>query len=161
MFDPTVFDNLKVVIEGDIYELDLDGEIKVVNREDIVDLANMSRLFRMKMTVDDKLIASIDLRTDLQNLTAELLHGRVNDESKPGCRIDVSFHQPLTDIATWESKLNTIWGNQWPTSHIIQYTHGQEMDKSIKTKISFNRPIYEENIDDIRDLITYLVKTLK
>ncbi|WP_096154355.1 MULTISPECIES: hypothetical protein [Bacillus] len=161
MFDPTVFDNLKVVIEGDIYDLDLDGEVRVVNREDIVDLANMSRLFRMQVTVDNILTASIDLRTDLESLTAELLHEKVKDLNKPGCRVTVSFKQKLIDIPSWESKLNGIWGTQWPYSHRIQYTHGQEIEKTLTTIMKINRPIYEENIDDMRNLITYIVKTLK
>jgi hypothetical protein len=54
MFDPTVFDNLKVIIEGAIYDLDLDGELQVVNRRDLVDLANMSRQFSMDIAVARK-----------------------------------------------------------------------------------------------------------
>ena len=114
----------------------------------------------MKMTVNNILTASIDLRTDLDNLTAELMHGKVKNQSKPGCRVGVSFQQPLIDINKWETNLNKIWGSQWAYSHVIQYTHGQENEKSVNTMITFNRPIYEDNIDDIRELITYFVKTL-
>ncbi|MCV9888442.1 hypothetical protein [Metabacillus halosaccharovorans] len=45
MFDPTVFDNLKVVIEGYIYDMDIDEQISVTDRSDIIDLAKMSRQY--------------------------------------------------------------------------------------------------------------------
>ncbi|MDF0725751.1 hypothetical protein PY093_03360 [Cytobacillus sp. S13-E01] len=40
MFDPTIFDNLKVVIEGEVYDLDLTGDFLVTNRSDSIDIAN-------------------------------------------------------------------------------------------------------------------------
>lgn len=40
MFDPTAFDNMKVVIEGAIYDLDLDGEISIIDRNDLLILQN-------------------------------------------------------------------------------------------------------------------------
>ena len=48
MFDPTIYDNLKVVLEGEIYDRDLAGAIQIVDRSDIVDLAIMSRIFIMR-----------------------------------------------------------------------------------------------------------------
>ena len=45
MFDPTIFDNLKVVAEGAVYDLDLQGEILITNRIDQVDLATLSRYY--------------------------------------------------------------------------------------------------------------------
>ena len=39
MFDPTAYDNLKVILEGAVYDLDLSGELKIIERNDIVDLA--------------------------------------------------------------------------------------------------------------------------
>ncbi|QNG61538.1 hypothetical protein H4O14_08705 [Bacillus sp. PAMC26568] len=41
MFDPTAFDNLKVVLEGEIYDADLEGIIEVIKRKDIVDLQQL------------------------------------------------------------------------------------------------------------------------
>ncbi|UOK56770.1 hypothetical protein MGI18_18515 [Bacillus sp. OVS6] len=46
MFDPTAFDNLKVVLEGAIYDADLGGFITVIGRKDLVDLAAMSRCYQ-------------------------------------------------------------------------------------------------------------------
>ena len=44
MFDPTVFDNLKVAVENEFYDLDnLDRIIDITNRRDLLDMAVMSR----------------------------------------------------------------------------------------------------------------------
>ncbi len=34
MFDPTAFDNLKVIVEGAVYDFDLHGDILVTDRKD-------------------------------------------------------------------------------------------------------------------------------
>ncbi|UTW70295.1 hypothetical protein KHA80_06930 [Anaerobacillus sp. HL2] len=41
MFDPTIYENLKVVIEGEVYDHDMNGRILII-QIDIVDLATMS-----------------------------------------------------------------------------------------------------------------------
>lgn len=48
MFDPTVFDNLKVVLEGCVYDYDLEDKIVVTGRNDIVDLATLTRTFSIR-----------------------------------------------------------------------------------------------------------------
>lgn len=44
---PTVFDNLKTVLEGSIYDFEGQEVLEVVSRDDLVDLANLSRTFRV------------------------------------------------------------------------------------------------------------------
>lgn len=44
---PTVFDNLKTVLEGSIYDFEIQGVLEVVSRDDLVDLANLTRTFRL------------------------------------------------------------------------------------------------------------------
>lgn len=36
MFDPTAFDNLKVIVEGAVYDFDLHGDILVTDRKDMI-----------------------------------------------------------------------------------------------------------------------------
>ncbi|KPV55085.1 periplasmic component, partial [Paenibacillus sp. A3] len=52
MFDPTIFDNLKVVLEGHLYDLDAEQTIRVIGREDFIDLASMKRIFSMRIRRD-------------------------------------------------------------------------------------------------------------
>lgn len=51
MFDPTAFENMKTVFEGAAYDLDLSGEAAIIGRNDIVDLAGMSRDYRITLTL--------------------------------------------------------------------------------------------------------------
>lgn len=53
MFDPTVFDNLKTVLEGAVYDLDLEGVILVINRNDLVDLAHFSRTYKITFQLQE------------------------------------------------------------------------------------------------------------
>jgi IS4 transposase len=48
MFDPTAFDNMKVIIEGLLYDKDLDGEYEITDRNDFVNLSKMDRLFSIR-----------------------------------------------------------------------------------------------------------------
>lgn len=47
MFDPTAFENLKIVIEGAVYDRDFSGEILVTDRNDIINLAKLERRFEI------------------------------------------------------------------------------------------------------------------
>ncbi|NUJ69854.1 hypothetical protein HUS64_21435, partial [Pseudoalteromonas sp. 2102] len=48
MFDPTIFDNLKTVVEGAVYDLDVTDElVTVVDRSDIIDLAKFTRAYAL------------------------------------------------------------------------------------------------------------------
>ncbi|MBR8645431.1 hypothetical protein KEH51_18565 [[Brevibacterium] frigoritolerans] len=49
MFDPTAFENMKVVLEGAVYDRDFIGDILVINRDDIVNLSTMSRSYKIEM----------------------------------------------------------------------------------------------------------------
>ncbi|MEM5592554.1 hypothetical protein AAHH67_14070 [Niallia circulans] len=75
MFDPTAFENMRTVMEGLIYDKDLDGDIIVLDRNDVFNSSKLSRnytiTFRLKNQQNAKLM--FELSADLQNLSAELL----------------------------------------------------------------------------------------
>jgi hypothetical protein len=163
MFDPTVFDNLKVVIEGDLYELDLEGHMKIVDRKDLIDLAALSRSFKMKMTVNDEVFGEIILSSDLENIAGELL--QQND--RPGCTVSLSFYKYMERSADvnraihhWKNELTTVWGQERNISlySILKYDSNEK--NALKAEIMFERLIHEDNIDDLREMLTYLVDTL-
>ncbi|AST91729.1 MULTISPECIES: hypothetical protein [Sutcliffiella] len=161
MFDPTVFDNIKVVVEGDLYDLDLDGHLQVIDRKDLIDLATMSRTFRMEVTVDQSLTAIISLQTDIKQLAIEINHLKGD---KPGCYMQLTFQQALNSsiaINDWEANLRRKWGMQWRISHqVIQYVNGTE-ENVLKTTIHLDHLIFEETIDDVRQILLLLYETLK
>lgn len=48
MFDPTVFDNIKVFLENHLYDMDnLDGKIRITGRIDRLEMSVMSREFAL------------------------------------------------------------------------------------------------------------------
>lgn len=163
MFDPTVFDNLKVVIEGDLYELDLEGEIQIADRKDRVDLATMSRSFSMKITLDGKLFGEITLSSDIENISGELL--RFNN--KPGCRVKLVFMKTThpeadldAEVLSWRIFLSQIWEER-EIRIFSTKNHEQKEEIKLTAVVSFSRLIHEENVDDLRDMLTYMLQSLK
>ncbi|WP_417900090.1 hypothetical protein ABN702_07495 [Bacillus haimaensis] len=164
MFDPTVFDNLKVVIEGAIYDLDLDGELQVVNRRDLVDLANMSRRFSMDIAVSAKMLGRVELSSDLENISGELLK-RLD---RPGCSVTVSFFQEVKrssmikeKLEQWKKEIQEIWGESWEIELSSTETLDPNQSLKLSATIRFDRLFYEENIDDLEELLPYMMSTLR
>ncbi len=97
MFDPTVFDNLKVAFENQLYDLDnLDKEITIVSRHDRMDLASMSREFRLGFTLqaNANVTAEICLEASLRDLADEILE---EPEKYPGCTLRLFFYMTVED----------------------------------------------------------------
>lgn len=110
--DPTAFDNLKTVLEGAVYDADLQGRIAVVERRDLVDLARLFReyaiSFRLNDAPDPLVVCTARLSLDFAELVNErLYHGRA------GCRLALLFTLPVrrsSVCALIEGTLRTIWG---------------------------------------------------
>lgn len=164
MFDPTVFDNLKVIIEGAIYDLDLDGELQVVNRRDLVDLANMSRQFSMDIAVSAEMLGRVELSSNLENISGELLK-RLD---RPGCSVTVSFFQEVKrssiikeKLEQWKKEIQEIWGESWEIELSSTETLDSNQPLKLSATIRFDRLFYEDNIDDLEELLPYMMSTLR
>jgi hypothetical protein len=164
LFDPTIFDNLKVVVEGAVYDKDLEGDIKVIDRRDIIDLANMSREYIICFQLLDQFQSKCtwQLSSTIGQLANELLAS--TDHSKSGCTTAVKFNVQLPneehEFQTIESLISSVWGDRdieitvlssLPTTGFVQ----------MKLKIKFNRIILEEDIDDLMIMFDYMEKTLQ
>ena len=168
MFDPTIFDNIKVVLEGEIYDLDLDGKIFVVQRKDLIDIAKMSREYRIRFseTMEDIVkTAEINLIADTKDLTLEILEIE-DDEDKPGCELIIQFQtsieNPDDECKSIEEKINEIWDYRPTITQTIQYNYPISKGKMYnKISLHFGRKIDEDNISDIPQLIRYTFETLK
>ncbi|NLP49248.1 hypothetical protein [Bacillus sp. RO1] len=165
MFDPTVFDNLKVVIEGDLYDLDLDGVVKIVERKDMVDLAAMSRTFSMKIAVNNaEIMGEIILSSDAENLSGEIL----KHIEAPGCTVKLVFIKNASEVSNlhqevknWKNSLSEIWTERNITIFSTK-KHAEEEKENVelKAEVIFDRLILEENIDDLRDMLSFMVETI-
>ncbi|WP_077618519.1 hypothetical protein [Bacillus sinesaloumensis] len=161
MFHPTVFDNLKVVIEGALYDLDLEGPLLIINRQDLVEMARLGRNYRIifKDKSIDNIQAYIDLRIDLDNLLTDL---RRPDTQSPGCRLEIGFIFKMDSLDVCpklEAVLSAIWGDTRDIQQEISFQHGVN-EYTNNSKIIFHRLIYEDNIDDLLEMIDYMIDSI-
>ncbi|TDL92716.1 hypothetical protein E2R55_06785 [Vibrio vulnificus] len=170
MFDPTAFENMKVVLEGAVYYRDFIGDILVINRDDIVNLSTMSRSYKIEMelkkTTPVSISGAIELHASLQNLSSELLDAAI-DDTHSGCTVDIfiSFPKKLDEVNAEQllNDLEKIWGDQ----RIISVTTSETVSKKLQPitssiyKISFGRLVREEQMDDLEDMVEYLIQSIQ
>ncbi|MYL63420.1 hypothetical protein GLW07_08615 [Bacillus hwajinpoensis] len=162
MFDPTIYENVKVVLEGELYDRDLEGEISIVSREDLVDLASLSRKYLMKFTGNEDVYVTIELFADLANFSAEQLQ---LDQIEPGCEIKIYFDVLISDeedCAEIEEDIRSIWGYRPTIRQTVSFPYAEnQQDISLSTQVllEFNRKINEDQISDLGDLIEYAIQT--
>ncbi|WP_134685689.1 hypothetical protein [Brevibacillus migulae] len=173
MFHPTVFDNIKVVLEGAVYDCDFEGAISITNRADMMDMATFQRLFQIEFTLagakEKAVIAQMQLRTTLSDIASEQLEQSLVE--RIGCTVCIHFQLAIHDIMTDAEKitaaLNNIWGHR---PHITQYI-GTRLDEhrltwpperfENKVTLDFHRKIDEGNIEDMRGLVEHSIESLR
>ncbi|MBO7748904.1 hypothetical protein I8J29_32500 [Paenibacillus sp. MWE-103] len=165
MFDPTVFDNLKVAVENYVYDLDnLDGRIVITHRVDRLEMAVMARVFALQFTLaqGSGITAEIRLEASLKELAAEILD---QQGAAPGCALRLRFFMPVEDVgrtcAFVEERLTDIWQPEMPPTQTISYLYG-EADPGYQNEVEvhFNRKINEEQMEDLPGLIEHMLKSL-
>lgn len=162
MFDPTAFENMKVVMEGCLYDLDLSGDILVTDRNDWMNIAKLARKYEItfQLKSPEKISCTFVMEAGLSNLAAELLPD--GDQKRAGVYISIIFtmhHQNDDMLITGALKeLQKIWG----TERLIEQTRKIGKHAFVKTEllVSFNRLITEENIDDLTSMTDYMVDSL-
>ncbi|MCM3692755.1 hypothetical protein M3189_15830 [Neobacillus niacini] len=167
MFDPTAFDNMKVVIEGAIYDLDLAGEIVVIDRNDQMNMAKMSRSFDMHFQLPDAkgniVTAKMELKADMINLAAELLSD-VLSQKHSGCKLRLQFfHKDITDEKQLK-EINWILTEIWGVTRDICQSVSITPSKALITNtisIEFDRLIGEDQMNDLVELLDFMVTTIQ
>lgn len=169
MFDPTAFENLKIVIEGAVYDKDFGGEILVTDRNDIINLAKLERKFEIsfidKHNRGKKITAIWVLEARLDNLAAELLPVALS-EKKAGCHVTVKFElehpNEFSIFKETKKALSEIWGASRTIDQQIQMNPFDTQTKIQNViTIHFNRLIYEDQIDDLTNMVDFMIKSLR
>ncbi|WP_442604078.1 hypothetical protein [Paenibacillus sp. KN14-4R] len=166
MFDPTIFDNLKVVLEGAVYDLDLEGTILVTSRQDFVDLSSMSRTYQIgfAMKGDQPVaFAELSLHASLKDLSVEILE---NDSEQTGCTLGIKFltqtRDPQTLCNLIEQEMTLQWSGRPSLEQTISYTHGAAQPMfTIMVALSFGRKVNEAHVQDFPELIDYAARSLE
>ncbi|NUU59286.1 hypothetical protein [Paenibacillus agri] len=164
MFHPTVFDNIKIAIENQIYDYDnLDGLLIVTDRSDLLDLAIMSREFMLSFQLigNRNITSEIVLRSSVKELSDEILETPGSD---PGCHLLLRFYMQISDASkecpVIASALNTIWGPDLQPVQSLSFIYGQEEDSYHNCiELQFKRQITEEQMEDIPELLKHVLQS--
>jgi len=165
MFDPTAFDNMKVVIEGAIYDRDISGDLVIIDRNDIMNMAKMSREFDITFRLPDSAYtAKFEMKAMLSNLAAELVP-IIDTEALAGCYVGVQFfleHEKEIDYQRLTKILLDVWGAS-RTINIALHYDPLALNKRMKTvlSVSFERLITEDHLNDLIGMTEYLINTLE
>ncbi|MFN7252870.1 MAG: hypothetical protein ACK4M9_19175 [Anaerobacillus sp.] len=166
MFDPSVYENLKVVIEGEIYDRDLEGEIAIIDRQDQVNLATMSRTYSITfqpLKSSHLYHATVKLEAAPGDLYGEILE---IDEGF-GCTLLLIINGPINDVTKIppliQEKLEILWDKRPTINQQIYFDWTKEIKTTYysKTTLYFDRKINEEHISDFSEIISLLIDSLE
>ncbi|MHA6531078.1 hypothetical protein [Paenibacillus sp. BAC0078] len=164
MFHPTVFDNIKIAFENQIYDYDnLDGILVVTDRSDVLDLALMSREFSLsfKLVNGRNVTSEVVLLSSVKELSDEILETPGSD---PGCNLLLRFYMEIEDAEVQcpaiERILAAIWGPELVPVQSLSFLYGQETDTYNNCiELRFKRQINEEQMEDIPNLLNFLLQS--
>ncbi|WP_066061220.1 hypothetical protein [Neobacillus soli] len=165
MFDPTAFDNMKVIIEGALYDRDISGEIVITDRNDCINMAKMSRQFDVSFRLPNSSItAKIELESRLANLAAELIPGALSMKLA-GCHVRLHFyleHGEGKDYQMIKDILLDVWGVTRKITISVQYNPLEKEKRIVNVlTVDFDRLISEDHMDDLVEMTEFMVTTLK
>ncbi|MEK3936593.1 hypothetical protein MKY41_14845 [Sporosarcina sp. FSL W7-1349] len=165
MYDPTIFENLKVAFENHVYDLDnLERKITITNRVDRMDFAILAREFAIQFTLIDsqEVTAEIGLQASLQDLAGEILE--VPGENI-GCSLSLGFTKHVDDPASQckqiEQALHAIWENEIQVTQTLSHVYPPEAPGYLNTiEVKFNLKINEEHMGEIADFLHHVLRTV-
>ncbi|MFK2824149.1 hypothetical protein QYG89_00375 [Bacillus sp. B190/17] len=159
MFDPTAFDNIKFMIQAEVYDRDLDDLLHIHSRSDKVDLASLGREAAITFSLKEKpqLRVTLIIQADLEKLAGELMK---LPGAFPGVSLHIVYTGPehvLTDGCM--NRLENGWGaaRRYERKKIAS----NQMETVHEWHIYFERTITEDMIEELGDLVGFIVETLE
>ncbi|OMF08923.1 hypothetical protein BK131_25150 [Paenibacillus amylolyticus] len=164
MFDPTVYDNLKVGFENHLYDMDnLDERIQITGRKDRLEMAVMSREFMLQFCLRDRLevTGEVVLSSSLEELAAEILE---TPGAHPGCRLELRFGMIVKEPETQCPAIRLILQQSWPEQRVCQnilYIFDEQPSTfNVTAHVYFDRSVYEDQMGDIPELCEHMVNVM-
>ncbi|WP_342535986.1 hypothetical protein [Sporosarcina sp. FSL K6-3508] len=165
MYDPTVFENLKVAFENHVYDLDnLERSISILNRTDQLDLAVMSRKYSIQFSLVSHHAVSVEiaLNSSLQELADEILEAK---GTEPGCllslRVLINVQDMDTQCEQVENIIQTIWENDIEYRQTLSFHYGQTEPGFLNTvEIDFKPKLTEEHMGEIGEFLQHVLEML-
>lgn len=159
LYDPTIFENLKVAFENQVYDLDnVDRKIMITNRVDRMD-------FAIQFTLADHphVTAEIVLRASVKDLAGEILE---LPSKNLGCLLVVRFNKPVQNVAVQckriEQALNIIWETDIQLTQTVSFVYEQEASSYQNLiEVKFKSKINEEHMGDIAEFLDHVLESLE
>ncbi|MBP1917533.1 hypothetical protein J2Z23_004540 [Lederbergia galactosidilyticus] len=165
MFDPTIFENLKVAFENHLYDLDnIDKKILIQNREDRMDFATLARCLSLEFRLRDQpnVAAVLQLETLLDDLAGEILE---IPEAQPGCSLLLRFTKPVSELEEQceqiKQILSSIWEEDVQITQTLSFEYGQKSGYINRIEVKFKPKLTEEHMEDIGSFLKYALKSLE
>ena len=166
MYDPTIYDNLKVAFENHVYDLDsLDHKINITNRVDRMDFSILKKDFsiQFKLVEQPDVTAEIVLEASLEDLAAEILE---ESGKNPGCSLLLRFYKHVQNVPQQcdeiEQALTDIWESDIQVTQTLSFVYKQEASSYLDIiEVAIKPKINEENMDEIADFLDHVLGTLE
>ncbi|GKV69686.1 hypothetical protein NCCP2716_21840 [Sporosarcina sp. NCCP-2716] len=165
MYDPTIFDNLKVALENQLYDYEaIEEMIEIHDREDVMDFAVLARKFVLVFVLKDKpeIEASLILRAGVKDLAGEIMD---LPNSQPGCTLALRFTKacanPDDECPAIEHVFGSIWEGEIELSQTVSYTFGERPHNMQNTiDAVFQKRLTEENMNEMPVFLQHVMDTL-
>ncbi|MFJ7827937.1 hypothetical protein [Psychrobacillus sp. NPDC096623] len=165
MYDPTIFENLKVAFENHIYDLDnIEGKIDIKNRVDQMDLSVIARTFKIEFALVDHsdITAEIILDASLEDLAGEILEIA---NKNIGCTLALKFFKniqnPDLQCEEIEQAIKDVWEDEIELTQTLSFVFGTELSSYTNAiEVKFKQKINEDQIRDIAMFLEHVLETL-
>jgi hypothetical protein len=168
MYHPSVYDNLKVVLEGAVYDLDFSGAIEIIDRKDIVDLAVMARTYSVHFVVSgisESFTGKLVLSSGLDEYATEKLE---DNPEGAGSKLSVYIRTPVYEIETDCKQLLSIlkkWNSEDLKGDIVQkltYMYGEPRNVFHNTiSIDLHKRVTEDDTETFTHVLKQVITTIK
>ncbi|WP_338470019.1 hypothetical protein R4Z10_14535 [Niallia sp. XMNu-256] len=170
MFDPTAFENIRVVLEGIFYDKDLAGELIIIDRNDTINTAKLSRIYDVSFQLqpseiinEPKITCKITIEAKLQNLSAELLPS-LRTKNEAGCIFFSEFIFEHEKDEFFLKQIESILKETWKKVKIKQTVVYEPFKRGKKMEhhgfLEFNQLLTEDHMNDLPDIAQQIVETL-
>ncbi|MBY6035738.1 hypothetical protein KUV80_03700 [Fictibacillus nanhaiensis] len=168
MYHPSVYDNLKVVLEGAVYDLDFSGAVEIINRKDIVDLAVIERKYSIDFIVagiSENFKGKLTLSTNLEKYATEKL--QENPEAA-GSMLAIHIETPVYEIETDCKQLQAIL-KKWTEGDLkgdiqqkLTYIYGESRNVFHNSiSIQLQKPVSEEEPERFSLVLEQVIQSIK
>ena len=159
MYDPTAYENIKVLFEGMVYDFDLEGKITVIVRNDYINLADLSRTFNLTFVNKEDSNKDFTMKMQISSTFQQLASEWYPLAAEPGAKltIDLVVHKPLNEIL--EKRVAKQIKQEFEQSYKIKYFKKIFSDQQQSYQFTLERfgLLTEENMDNIKTLIQEVI----